>query len=825
MVVHHARKPSEPTGKNSNSMRVMEEGISSPATTAVPGSASSTEPKKGWIKWGKETVQEEYTKHYATEFNGKRGFNGRFFRRPAQRPEDIVDAVADLERDEKHPGKYIYRNQFGQKAPKYDDVAAYLSPTNYVPKRLLVQATPYVRDKHAREGDWRRNEIKGSVPRVLKIAEWALRPSDPNSKGKTTPWGYLHSSIRIFFVGLPLQILLSFPTTESWDNDVAIEDNYKEHAGYYWKWPKYAINPLDQRPDTLVVKKSTFARYRILRPRQLIVLKDGQWVLDTNPDKTLSYIFISYANVHFNTDKSEQGKALIKKMAEVSALAAGVTAYWLDFVCRAENDGDLLDSDVYRMCDVIKGATRVVVMLKSDHLKLKQEWGARMWTLPEALLCQGEHIYFCYPDDEESFKIISMNKVEMTGSVWSDSDTSEGEGGSTRLLAEHFTGVISLSRLEILSTAIDALSQRGHVNYKFFAKADIAYALMGLLHYRIEKADEDTLFQAIARLSLANDSDRLIERMVCLYPDPHEISDRTLFEKLAKVDEFSTHLWDIEPLCQMVGVADEDNTVILDNCRAMHIRWKNFPQMVVKRHVGFKKLMAELFVRSGAWWFMMGINLLITYSPFLIYTPDNSSTNSTGDTTDDALFTALAALLGGFFAVGMILSFAGPFSVRRLYGGQVLQSTANLIAFEGVLPRSQLEALVFGNDRERLSYEPSSTPFCRSFRDPKERIGLEPDWIASGNPSDIADVEKQLPPGQRLFTLVDTGSLSISIFSAERPPTVALICGREGGMLRTVLCSWRFKNDCLYKETVIRMPSDVYESATAKSWLKLCLGA
>ena len=62
------------------------------------------------------------------------------------------------------------------------------------------------------------------------------------------------------------------------------------------------------------------------------------------------------------------------------------------------------------------------------------------------------------------------------------------------------------------------------------------------------------------------------------------------------------------------------------------------------------------------------------------------------------------------------------------------------------------------------------------------------------------------------------------MFSAERPPTVALLCGREGGMLRAVLCSWRFGNDCLYKETVVRMQSDVYESAKAKSWLKVCLG-
>lgn len=84
-------------------------------------------------------------------------------------------------------------------------------------------------------------------------------------------------------------------------------------------------------------------------------------------------------------------------------------------------------------------------------------------------------------------------------------------------------------------------------------------------------------------------------------------------------------------------------------------------------------------------------------------------------------------------------------------------------------------------------------------------------------------IAQSLPIGHQLFTLVDMGELSVSIFSAERPPTVALLTGREGGMLRAVLCSWRFENDCLYRETVVRMPSRVYEAATAKGWLKLSL--
>ena len=791
--------------------------------TSATGSSSSDNPqhtpdpendkRQGWWKWRKESVEEHMAKHFAMEFDGKKGFNGHWFRRPTLQGEPTsFNAAALLESDTK--GRYLYRNQLGQVTHKYEDVVTYLSPTTYEPRRLLVQATDYVWENELTTGDWRRTRVSGSVPAVLKVAEWALQPSYPNKDGKTTFLGVLQCGLRILVVGLPLQIMLSFPTTASWD-DGDIADYYTDFPGYHWKWPKHAINPLDQRPvqgSSVVTVKSQSSRKRLLRPRQLVVLRDNKWVLDHNPDRNLSYVFISYANRHFDTDNSETGRRLIEAMAAVATLKAGKTAYWLDFRCRATEKGPLLDSDVYRMCDVIRGSSQVTVMLKGDGLELKREWGSRMWTLPEALLAPGDSIYFCTPQDD-TFKVQSMHKVEMTGSVWEDPDIDNEDGGPTRLLAEHFTGLLTLSRLEILSNAIAALGERAFNNYHSNTQADVAYALMGLLHYRIEKDPDDTLFQAIARLSLANDNDRLIERMVCLYPDPR-IVHRSSFEKLARPDIYQTHLWDIEPLCEVVGVADEDNTVLLDNCRAMHIRWKNFPRMNVRRHHGLKKDLAELFVRSGAWWFFFGINLTITYAPFFTF-PNGIS--------EHRLILALELLAGAFFAVGLLLSFLGPFSVRRLYGGQVLQSSPNLIGFEGVMPLDKLEKLVFGNNSGRLTYEPSSTPFCYGNRDPKERIGVEPDWIKSGDPGDIARTEAQLPQGHHLFTLVDTGGLSVLVFSAKRPPTVALICGREGGMLRAALCSWRFKNDCLYRETVIRMPSDVYDSAIAKSWLKVCL--
>ena len=50
------------------------------------------------------------------------------------------------------------------------------------------------------------------------------------------------------------------------------------------------------------------------------------------------------------------------------------------------------------------------------------------------------------------------------------------------------------------------------------------------------------------------------------------------------------------------------------------------------------------------------------------------------------------------------------------------------------------------------------------------------------------DSAKESPPappeGHHFFTLVATGSLPGSIFSAFRPPSVASVAGRKGGILR-----------------------------------------
>ena len=122
--------------------------------------------------------------------------------------------------------------------------------------------------------------------------------------------------------------------------------------------------------------------------------------------------------------------------------------------------------------------------------------------------------------------------------------------------------------------------------------------------------------------------------------------------------------------------------------------------------------------------------------------------------------------------------------------------------------------MTFGDVADRFSYAPSSSLLCH--RDKEERVGLGPDFAERPGTA-----PPPLPPGHRLFTLIDTGTMTVSIFSAVRPPSVALICGREGGMLRVVLCHYERSTNCLHKETVLRMETPMLDKAGLLGWVKL----
>ncbi|KAK1778010.1 LOW QUALITY PROTEIN: hypothetical protein QBC45DRAFT_478844 [Copromyces sp. CBS 386.78] len=681
--------------------------------------------------WGKDYMQ-KFQDNLKDKLSGKSGH--RAFRRiyfPSQRGNSqgngsdvsgesmVVYRIGTAEAEDidglgkvhKVDGKLTYVNQFHQRTRKFLDVAVYLSPTRFTPRRLIVQATAHViKTRSDRGGDWIRTKVRGSVPLVLAMSEWALFPFKTQGF-----WAKTKGTFRLFVVAIPVQVLLALPFLGDYDNDDEVTDTYTDYPGYYWSWPKYAVNELDMSPVSRETRSEGYklsldVTKRASRPRLLYAKVNGEWTIirgDTYENSARRYIFISYMWGMFpDADGAVKAHNLARRIVEHE----GFDAYWMDReLVNKDSDADT-DYDVYTLCDTVRGSSKVCLMMDRDGTTQRLDWGSRMWTLMEGLLAPG-NITYCFLDAEGRL-------VEMTASFWR----------AVRILAEHYAN--------LLPATITALK---------FTGSDLAYA----------RQDEwTTVFQNLARLSLGNDSDELP-------------STKDIFETLSERDEYGTFLHQIKPQCQVVGVAHEDETVILDSCRAIHIRWKDFPRATVQRDV-----LAVFFLAFGIWWLTFGIQMSLGYIPYfagLVTLADKENGRS-----------YVGWVIAGFLFVGL-----------RLYGGT---STPNLVGFEGVMPIAQLERIIFGNVEGRLT----------EHRENYERRGREPDWIDNPD-SALNDLkDKKLLPHQ-LFTLVDMGELTVTIFAAERPPT-------EGGMLRAVLCSWR--------ETVVRMPTRVAEP---KGWLKLCL--
>ena len=172
-----------------------------------------------------------------------------------------------------------------------------------------------------------------------------------------------------------------------------------------------------------------------------------------------------------------------------------------------------------------------------------------------------------------------------------------------------------------------------------------------------------------------------------------------------------------------------------------------------------KRLIAELAVRSGAYWIVTGYSLAFTYAPLFFDRQISKSVSI-----------YLVGIIVIFIGVGLLLACLAPHAVLRLFGGTVMESAPHLVGLEGTMPIDQLEKITFGDFQGRLTYEPSSTPFGFDNRHPELRLGTEPAWIRDSRP-DLA--RPPIHPHHHIFTLVDSGNLTVSIFQARRPPTGA----------------------------------------------------
>ena len=134
---------------------------------------------------------------------------------------------------------------------------------------------------------------------------------------------------------------------------------------------------------------------RLLEPRFLCFLTDdgakrqevSKWREEMRfmPEAPVPYVVVSFTGQHFPGDPNPP---YLHQVGQHAARQADVPAYWLSNSCLGETEEEQ-SSNVWRICDIIRGAHSLVVAVADPAHEGKQtetlleEWAARVWTWPE----------------------------------------------------------------------------------------------------------------------------------------------------------------------------------------------------------------------------------------------------------------------------------------------------------------------------------------------------------------------------------------------------------------------------------------------------------
>lgn len=543
-----------------------------------------------------------------------------------------------------------------------------------------------------------------------------------------------------------------FVSAPKWVDRAGYESfNYK-----YWGYPKVARNEIEEDPanrNQLLTAGMEINRIskRLLKPRYLCVLTDPAnqelrgWKVENcvqqyQSEKPPSYIFVAYTAEQFRT---KEDLTILLQLAEKAARNAGVSGFWIGCSCMREPEQ--VEDDVYRISDIIRGCDQVAIVVgpsasnpsivTPDHML--HQWGTRIWTFPEVLLAPaGKPIMvYCSRRDVAPF---SLEKKQFAAKVWDDSEIS-------RQMIDHYEGNLILSRLELVILALECLQTRNTMQY---LPGDYSYVLMGLLRMRPRVDRTDSAFQAFARLSLANDSDRLLERLIGTLPAHSSQPWHSM------KDAYGTKLWDIEPTVGIAGIG-QDDTVIVDGAWGASVRWKGFKQVAYRKRLSFKRRFAYTLLRiSGILWYLS--IFLLAFSGMASGLGSGSSSDSgsgsdsgtgyrkkrsvTEDLGDASLrrrssgipfLSGVTNLMVTFGAIMIVVSTIAisvtPYLVGVVFGGKLRDTQAWLFAFEGYLPIEDIEKQIFGAKLHRLEWAPYGSPLSRHRRNKHgECCGIDP---------------------------------------------------------------------------------------------------
>ncbi|OBR16118.1 hypothetical protein CH63R_01298 [Colletotrichum higginsianum IMI 349063] len=552
-----------------------------------------------------------------------------------------------------------------------------------------------------------------------------------------------------------------------------------------------------------------------LRPRYLCFVKDfeegsyetvkvSDYLEQHGDDTDLEFVFVSYTRMQFRVATDEeinrhqypdeanreanrvvarQDRQTLARWGIDAARRVGKRAFWLDFECVRNDDGVARSTssseDVYRICDIVRAAHSMIIAIgpsaadkvsallqgretpeyrREEVTPWLRQWGSRLWTLPELLLCPAEYRINLYVLGDPAEEPKAMAKRNFAERAWDDAE-------AVKELVDHFEGSAILTELRLIEAALSCFSRR---QTDQFSQGDIAYATMGLFpnRHRPRVDKEDSGFQAFAKLSLANDSGAFLSRLVCLAPAQqdapwHQTGDR-----------WGVKLSDIYPSCNVSGVAGRE-AVMLDGVHGATIHWDRVdPEPLFGQDAKFVfawLLLVQMVCLSAP----MAL-LAMTYIVSLLSVAK------------------LKAFLVIYFwtlpAVGLV-ALASPMvligSRRRL--SQPKKS--RLLGIEGIVDAGRISRYLWGFDHGDLT---TVTPPSYSDVD---------DGVQTATPP---------PPsshrlGEHGFTLVDTRLLTVTHFYCSQPPVAMFVCGSEGGKQRTLLCSYDWRTQTYHRQSVLRV--------------------
>ena len=528
-----------------------------------------------------------------------------------------------------------------------------------------------------------------------------------------------------------------------------------------------------------------------LRPRYLCFVKDfdegtyetvqiSDYISEHGEQADTEFVFVSYTRMQFRvaTDEeinayeypdeetreanrkvaAEDREKLIRWAIE-AAHAAGKRAFWLDFECVRDADGlarsTSSSEDVYRICDIVRASHSMIIGIgppvderiaahrRGENLPMHsaesqtrwlRQWGSRLWTLPELLLCPSEYRIKLYVagDSDEPRELAKRNFAER---AWDDADT-------VKDLVNHYEGSAILSPLLLMATALECFSRR---KTDQFSPGDIAYAIMGLLPDRqrptVDQADSG--FQAFARLSLAHGDGRFLERLICLLPP------RRGAKWFETNDLWGARLKDILPNCQVVEVGSSDS-IILDGAFGGTIHWDGIDgtasfKLIPENALGalFAGIVFSCLLPK-AWMVFLMLGMKITGHSSHVLDGKNGY---------------LVRAAGVALVIPFVFAFIGPMLVLWRSKGGTKDAKSYLIGIEGFLDVTQVERYLWGHNFGLMA-QTSNIPIYRD------------------TPRDVLHAQ---PESEGLeFTLVDTNARTVTHFRASRPPVAMFVCGQEG---------------------------------------------